>query len=101
MRRYGQNDVLPPRCPVGEFCPDEEDHCRPLLPFGGACQLNRDGTSSIPVQSKRHVKLTDSYNEQINALRPSMEACGPMKTTLMGLYALAILACMLIKWKVK
>lgn len=45
--RYGQNDILPPRCPIGEFCPDEEDHCRPLLPIGGACQLNRDGEPGI------------------------------------------------------
>lgn len=43
LYRYGQNDILPPQCPIGEFCPDEEDHCRPLLPLGGACQLNRDG----------------------------------------------------------
>jgi len=41
--RYGQDDILPPRCPEGSFCPDEESGCRPLVPVGGACQLNRDG----------------------------------------------------------
>lgn len=43
LDRYGQNDILPPRCNIGEFCPDEEDYCEPLVPVGGACQLNRDG----------------------------------------------------------
>lgn len=41
--RYGQFDILPPRCALDEFCPDEEDECRPLVEVGGACQLNRDG----------------------------------------------------------
>lgn len=41
---YGQNDTLPPFCGDGNFCPDEEDQCLPLLPVGSPCQLNRDGT---------------------------------------------------------
>lgn len=40
---YGQFDILPPRCALDQFCPDEEDECRPLIEVGGACQLNRDG----------------------------------------------------------
>lgn len=40
---YPQDAVLPPKCPPGQFCPDEGDACQPLLPVGSLCQLNRDG----------------------------------------------------------
>lgn len=41
---YPQDDPnLPPMCSNGEFCPDEEDACQPLLAVGSNCQLNRDG----------------------------------------------------------
>ena len=35
---------LPPKCPKGQFCPDEGSDCQPVLPVGSPCQLNRDGT---------------------------------------------------------
>lgn len=34
----------PPMCPEGSFCPDDSSTCLPLVPVGGRCQLNRDGT---------------------------------------------------------
>lgn len=41
---YSQGDKgIPDKCPKGQFCPDEEDLCQPLLPVGSPCQLNRDG----------------------------------------------------------
>lgn len=40
---YSATDTLPNMCPEGEFCPDEEDLCQPLLAVGSPCQLNRDG----------------------------------------------------------
>jgi len=43
---YGYNNVdfadLPPRCPAGQFCPDEGDQCLEQIPVGGQCQLDRD-----------------------------------------------------------
>lgn len=42
---FGYNNNRPPdKCPQGQFCPDEQDACQPLLPVGSPCQLNRDGT---------------------------------------------------------
>ena len=41
---YAPGATLPPKCPSGQFCPDESDACQPWLPVGSACQLNRDGT---------------------------------------------------------
>ena len=35
--------TLPPKCPTGQFCPDEESACQPVLAVGSQCQLNRDG----------------------------------------------------------
>jgi hypothetical protein len=41
---YSQDSKgIPPKCPKGQFCPDEEDACQPLLAVGSPCQLNRDG----------------------------------------------------------
>lgn len=34
---------IPNKCPTGQFCPDEQDQCLPLLAVGSPCQLNRDG----------------------------------------------------------
>jgi hypothetical protein len=44
---YGQSRDLPNFCPEGQFCPDEEDACQPLLAVGNQCQLNRDGELSL------------------------------------------------------
>ena len=40
---YQPGDTLPPKCPKGQFCPDEEDACLPVQPVGSPCQMNRDG----------------------------------------------------------
>lgn len=40
---YVQGEAIPPMCAVDQYCPDEEDACRPLIALGAACQLNRDG----------------------------------------------------------
>ncbi|KAG9004993.1 hypothetical protein FRB90_010630, partial [Tulasnella sp. 427] len=40
--------IIPDRCAKGEFCPDEEDACQPLLAVGSLCQLNRDDQCEAP-----------------------------------------------------
>ena len=46
---YPQDDTgLPPICKPGNFCPDEEDACQPLLPVNSPCQLNRDDQCQPP-----------------------------------------------------
>ena len=47
----GSSPNLPPKCPKGQFCPDEGDACQPLLPIGSPCQLNRDGKISFLAQT--------------------------------------------------
>ena len=42
---YTQGATLPPKCPRGQFCPDEGSDCQDLLSVGSPCQLNRDGTT--------------------------------------------------------
>ena len=45
---YSQDDPgIPPKCPHGHFCPDEEDKCIPWLPVNSPCQLNRDGKNCL------------------------------------------------------
>ena len=44
---YAQGANLPPKCPIGQFCPDEGSECQTLLPVGSPCQLNRDGTKFV------------------------------------------------------
>lgn len=44
---YSSSVPLPPKCPLGSFCPDEEDACQPLLPVGSPCQFNRDGETTV------------------------------------------------------
>lgn len=41
---YPPTQALPPFCPKGQFCPDEEDQCLDQLPVSSPCQLDRDGT---------------------------------------------------------
>ncbi len=45
---YSYQDVLPPLCLPGTFCPDEGSGCLPLVFIGGACQLNRDEQCALP-----------------------------------------------------
>ena len=54
---YPQNATLPPKCPVGQFCPDEGDACQPWLPVGSPCQLNREGKMSCVHMLRRHAHL--------------------------------------------
>jgi len=46
---YPSGADLPPRCPEGQFCPDEEDACQDKLPVDSGCQLNRDGKTASPL----------------------------------------------------
>lgn len=36
-------EQLPPQCDNTTYCPDDESECKPLIPLGKQCQLNRDG----------------------------------------------------------
>lgn len=44
---YAQNADLPPKCPSGQFCPDEGSACQRVLAVGSPCQLNRDGINVV------------------------------------------------------
>ncbi|ESK86900.1 hypothetical protein Moror_3417 [Moniliophthora roreri MCA 2997] len=39
---YSDQDMLPPMCPQGTFCPDEGSGCRAQVAVGQGCQMNRD-----------------------------------------------------------
>lgn len=43
---YADDSELPPMCPSGKFCPDEEDQCLDVLPVDSPCQFNRDGKTA-------------------------------------------------------
>jgi len=60
---YKPGDHLPPKCPRGQFCPDEEDSCQPVLPVGSACQLNRDDECEAPPNFK---ELADTSHRGTN-----------------------------------
>ncbi|KAG1867327.1 hypothetical protein F4604DRAFT_1776886 [Suillus subluteus] len=45
---YPPDAYIPPKCPAGQFCPDESDACQPLLPVSSPCQLNRDDQCEPP-----------------------------------------------------
>jgi len=57
------DDKMPPRCPRGSFCPDEEDACQPLLPVGSDCQLSRDDQCEAPPNYK---DLADKTGHGLN-----------------------------------
>jgi len=54
---------MPPRCPKGSFCPDEEDACQPLLPVDSDCQLNRDDQCQSP---PNFAELSDTTPHGLN-----------------------------------
>ncbi|KAG6334245.1 hypothetical protein ID866_4836 [Astraeus odoratus] len=62
---YAQDAVLPPKCPTGQFCPDEGDACQPLLTVGSPCQLNRDDQCEAPSNPE---ELADTlyYGRNVN-----------------------------------
>lgn len=59
------NKTIPPLCKEGTFCPDDASTCLPLVPVGGHCQLNRDGTFSSYLRP-----LYASYTELRSRLIP-------------------------------
>jgi len=63
------SDDLPKRCDIGEFCPDEEDACQPLLEVGSLCQLNRDGQFPDIFATCFTLRFTKS--------NLSLDECGP------------------------
>jgi len=54
---------IPDKCPKGQFCPDEEDKCQPLLSVGSPCQLNRDDQCEAPSEFS---ELADHSNRGYN-----------------------------------
>lgn len=60
---YTNQTDLPPLCPSGQFCPDEEDECQALLPVSSPCQLNRDDQCQPPPNA---VELTDTTGHGLN-----------------------------------
>lgn len=62
---YSQDGYIPPLCPKGQFCPDEEDACQDLLAVGSLCQLNRDDQCEAP----------PNYNE-LQPIRPGQNFNG-------------------------
>ncbi|EIW62480.1 uncharacterized protein TRAVEDRAFT_113902 [Trametes versicolor FP-101664 SS1] len=61
---YSKTEKLPDRCPKGQFCPDEQDLCQPLLAVGSACQFNRDDECEGPPNSK---ELEDTTGFGLNS----------------------------------
>ncbi|KAF9222537.1 hypothetical protein BS17DRAFT_783008 [Gyrodon lividus] len=62
---YAENATIPPRCPSGQFCPDEADACQPLLPLGSPCQLNRDDQCEPP-PNWSELAETSYYGRNVN-----------------------------------
>ncbi|KAJ7081860.1 hypothetical protein B0H15DRAFT_853821 [Mycena belliarum] len=55
---------LPPLCPRGTFCPDEGSGCRPLVPPGRPCELNRDEQCAPPADWAQ-LASTQNFNGSI------------------------------------
>ncbi|KAG1734736.1 uncharacterized protein EDB91DRAFT_1146585 [Suillus paluster] len=62
---YAPDAELPPKCPSGQFCPDEGDGCQPWLPVGSACQLNRDDQCEPP-PNWQDLDDTSKYGRNVN-----------------------------------
>ena len=45
---YKDEDILPPLCDPGLYCPDEGAGCRPLVDVGQPCQMNQDRQCTPP-----------------------------------------------------
>jgi len=61
---YSAGAHLPEKCPKGQFCPDEEDACQPLLEVGSPCQLNRDDQCKGP---DNYAELADTSAHGLNS----------------------------------
>lgn len=60
---YVDDSELPPMCPSGKFCPDEEDQCLDLLPVDSPCQFNRDGRKAPSIHTS---KLSASFQTSVS-----------------------------------
>lgn len=58
---YKDEDVLPPLCDPGFFCPDEGGGCRPLVEVGLPCQMNQD-RQCAPAPDWRELASDWNYN---------------------------------------
>ncbi|KAJ7755550.1 hypothetical protein B0H16DRAFT_1308604 [Mycena metata] len=61
---FSLGEALPPLCPDGTFCPDEGSGCRPLVPPGNPCELNRDEQCGPP-PSWKYLASTQNFNGSI------------------------------------
>ncbi|KAJ7442417.1 hypothetical protein FB451DRAFT_1297266 [Mycena latifolia] len=61
---FSASEVLPPLCPRGTFCPDEGSGCRPLVPAGHPCELNRD-EQCAPPPDWEDLASTQNFNGSI------------------------------------
>jgi len=60
---FPRNSKFPPKCPTGQFCPDEGSACQSLLPVGSQCQLNRDDQCQAPPNFQ---ELADTSGRGLN-----------------------------------
>jgi len=61
---FPRNSEFPPKCPKGQFCPDEGSDCQPLLRVDSPCQLNRDDQCQPPPNFK---ELADTSGRGLNS----------------------------------
>ncbi|KAJ7471374.1 hypothetical protein B0H11DRAFT_2039716 [Mycena galericulata] len=61
---FSTGETIPPLCPRGSFCPDEGSGCRPLVPAGHPCELNRDEQCSAP-PNWEDLASTQNFNGSI------------------------------------
>lgn len=62
---YPEDAYIPPKCPSGQFCPDESDACQPWLPVDSPCQLNRDDQCEPP-PNWQELADTSKYGRNVN-----------------------------------
>ncbi|KIK37175.1 hypothetical protein CY34DRAFT_93215 [Suillus luteus UH-Slu-Lm8-n1] len=62
---YPPDAYIPPKCPSGQFCPDESDACQPWLPVNSPCQLNRDDQCEPP-PNWQELADTSKYGRNVN-----------------------------------
>jgi len=61
---FPRNSNFPPKCPTGQFCPDEGSSCQALLAVGSPCQLNRDDQCQAPPNFQ---ELADTSGRGLNS----------------------------------
>jgi len=60
---YQNTSTFPPKCSIGQFCPDEMDACQDVMPVGSACQMNRDDQCQGP---PNYMELRDTTHRGLN-----------------------------------